>query len=640
MSQRPGARIQAVEDARNWVMASSGAFANDDAILAAGQVLFDLGPAIEACECPDEYQLLREMLDRVRQELHARLATTLQAHQEGAASVPIAIPIFPSTCQRHHLDELEVEILLLMILASFGMLSERGRANDVDDLQNQLQPCAVAALRVARALAPGGRLVSSGLVVVGERDTPMDTNITLSMDLLHALWHGQGRQPWSFTTEEEAYDRARSLVMAASRQMTRLEDDECGSGSRAEVQEMPPQIAALCQGYRAGLAEHPRWPITRMLHGLDGHDTMIFLLLLGKELGFPAPDHSLFRGHGLVSALATGPVCVRYLLPRLGRAGALRSQQLMRLCGGVPAGMLEEDDAILREAEFELPSAVRRQLGIQRQWRSRSGRLRQANTTLDKLVLHPEVADAVQQALAGARQPQRLLDDWGLRRAIPYGHGTSLLFTGPPGVGKTATAEAIAAALDKPILVVDYSAIQSCWVGETEKNLVRAFREAADEDAVLFWDEADSVCYNRDSAQRSWEVSQVNMLLKELEVFEGVCILATNRDLVLDPALERRIRRRLRFEPPTGPMAAKIWQKLLPPELPLSGDPDFDSLGALGLTGGQIKNAVLAAAQAAMVREDGRGVSQADLWQAAQTEFGRCAEDRLGFEAIGAGQLG
>ena len=57
------------------------------------------------------------------------------------------------------------------------------------------------------------------------------------------------------------------------------------------------------------------------------------------------------------------------------------------------------------------------------------------------------------------------------------------------------------------------------------------------EDAVLFWDEADAMFYDRGSAHRNWEVRDVNVLLQELELFQGICILAANRKIVLDKAL-------------------------------------------------------------------------------------------------------
>jgi transitional endoplasmic reticulum ATPase len=85
------------------------------------------------------------------------------------------------------------------------------------------------------------------------------------------------------------------------------------------------------------------------------------------------------------------------------------------------------------------------------------------------------------------------------------------------------------------------------WVGETEKNIVRAFREASEEGAVLLLDEADSFLQDRRGAVRSWEVSQVNELLAQMECFEGVLVCATNSLERLDPASLRRFALKVEF---------------------------------------------------------------------------------------------
>ena len=100
---------------------------------------------------------------------------------------------------------------------------------------------------------------------------------------------------------------------------------------------------------------------------------------------------------------------------------------------------------------------------------------------------------------------------------------------------------------ESKLLVVDYSQIQNCLLGQTEKNIARAFRDARENDAILFWDEADAMFYDRDSTSHNWEVRDVNVLLVEIERFEGICVLATNRKLTLDKALERRISLKVAF---------------------------------------------------------------------------------------------
>jgi SpoVK/Ycf46/Vps4 family AAA+-type ATPase len=209
------------------------------------------------------------------------------------------------------------------------------------------------------------------------------------------------------------------------------------------------------------------------------------------------------------------------------------------------------------------------------------------------------------------------------------------LFAGPPGVGKTLAAEAIAAELGRPILTVTYAQIQNKWVGETEKNIVRVFREAAETAAVLFWDEADAMFYDRDSADRNWEVRDVNVLLQELERFEGVCILATNRKASLDRALERRISLKIEFERPDAELRRKIWRRLIPARLPIAEDVDFDAFAQRDLTGGEIKNIVLNASRLAMVRSPSDRVTNADFERAIEMEtngrWGSNRRRRLGF---------
>jgi SpoVK/Ycf46/Vps4 family AAA+-type ATPase len=123
-----------------------------------------------------------------------------------------------------------------------------------------------------------------------------------------------------------------------------------------------------------------------------------------------------------------------------------------------------------------------------------------------------------------------------------------LCFFGPPGTGKTAFGRHLAEALDRPLLVKRASDLQSKWVGETEQNLARMFQEAIDERAVLLLDEADSFLQDRKGAQRSWEISQVNELLTQMEGFEGIFIASTNLMDSLDGAALRRFDLKIRFD--------------------------------------------------------------------------------------------
>jgi SpoVK/Ycf46/Vps4 family AAA+-type ATPase len=130
------------------------------------------------------------------------------------------------------------------------------------------------------------------------------------------------------------------------------------------------------------------------------------------------------------------------------------------------------------------------------------------------------------------------------------GHG-SLCFHGAPGTGKTALAEHIAMALQRPLMIRQTSDIASKYVGETEQNMARMFEEAQAEDAVLLLDEADSFLRSRRLAERQYEVSEVNEMLQGMERFGGVFICTTNLFDDLDEAALRRFTFKLRFHPLT-----------------------------------------------------------------------------------------
>ncbi len=128
------------------------------------------------------------------------------------------------------------------------------------------------------------------------------------------------------------------------------------------------------------------------------------------------------------------------------------------------------------------------------------------------------------------------------------GHGT-LCFHGAPGTGKTALAEHIAQAVQRPLMIRQTSDIASKYVGETEQNMARMFDEAQNESAVLLLDEADSFLRSRRMAERNYEVTEVNQMLQGMERFAGVFICTTNLFEDLDEAALRRFTFKVRFHP-------------------------------------------------------------------------------------------
>lgn len=122
-----------------------------------------------------------------------------------------------------------------------------------------------------------------------------------------------------------------------------------------------------------------------------------------------------------------------------------------------------------------------------------------------------------------------------------------LCFAGPPGTGKTAFAHHLAREIDRPLVSKKASDLLSPYLGELEQNLAGAFRDAQRDGAVLLLDEADSFLRDRRAATHSWEITQVNELLKQLEEHVGYVILSTNFLDLLDPAVLRRLDLKVTF---------------------------------------------------------------------------------------------
>ena len=225
--------------------------------------------------------------------------------------------------------------------------------------------------------------------------------------------------------------------------------------------------------------------------------------------------------------------------------------------------------------------------------------------TFRDVVLPPATLDAIRHALAIIRKQDLIFREWGLAERHASGLGLAFHFAGPPGTGKTIAAEAIAAALGQKLLVVRYAEVESRWAGQTAKHVASLFRAAVDEDAVLFFDEADAIAARRfASVSGGYEREAnaiVNVLLQEVERFPGVVIFATNLAANIDPAFERRIRTHVRFEMPGPDERERIWRvQLHPSRTPLAPDVDFRALAErYARSGGDIKNAVLKAAQMA-----------------------------------------
>ncbi len=123
-----------------------------------------------------------------------------------------------------------------------------------------------------------------------------------------------------------------------------------------------------------------------------------------------------------------------------------------------------------------------------------------------------------------------------------------LCLYGPPGTGKTAFGHWLAAEIGLPLQVRKASDLLSPYVGMTEKLIARTFERARQDGAVLLIDEVDSFLQDRSHAKHSWEITQINEMLTQIESFPGIMIASTNLIDHLDPASLRRFDLKLRFD--------------------------------------------------------------------------------------------
>lgn len=136
-----------------------------------------------------------------------------------------------------------------------------------------------------------------------------------------------------------------------------------------------------------------------------------------------------------------------------------------------------------------------------------------------------------------------------------------LCFFGPPGTGKTAAGHWLAERLGLPLMARRVSDIVSPYAGQTERNLANLFQQAKDERGVLLLDEVDSFLQDRKGAQRSWEVTQVNEMLIQMEAYPGLFVASTNLMEGLDEAALRRFDLKINFRFLESPQVFELFDR-------------------------------------------------------------------------------
>lgn len=229
---------------------------------------------------------------------------------------------------------------------------------------------------------------------------------------------------------------------------------------------------------------------------------------------------------------------------------------------------------------------------------------------LSKLVTSDKTLQQIKNIISKIQNYDLLYNKFGLKDIDPSGGRTAINLYGPPGTGKSFAAEAIANALNKKIIRVNYAEIESKYVGDTPKNIKLLFSEAKKADAILIFDEADSILGNRlsnvsQSTDHAVNVSKSVMLL-ELDNFSGITIFTTNFGSNYDSAFVRRIIGHIKFTLPNSENRKKLFSGMIPNKLPVKlSEKDFLSIIDLteGFSGGDLLNVVIYASSQAVERD-------------------------------------
>ena len=244
------------------------------------------------------------------------------------------------------------------------------------------------------------------------------------------------------------------------------------------------------------------------------------------------------------------------------------------------------------------------------------------------LVLAPVTAVHLRELEAQVRDRGQVLDDWGFSRLTGPGRGTTALFAGPSGTGKTMAAQVLARSLGLDLYRVDLAGVVSKYIGETEKHLRALFEACERAPVLLLFDEADALFGKRTQvtdAHDRYANIEIDYVLQRIEQFDGLAVLATNRKADLDTAFVRRLRFIIDFAPPGASEREHLWRLALEGASDVNGEPVVDDLDwtslarDLDLTGAGVKSAAVAAAF--LARSEGSRISQRHVLAAARREL-------------------
>jgi ATP-dependent 26S proteasome regulatory subunit len=255
--------------------------------------------------------------------------------------------------------------------------------------------------------------------------------------------------------------------------------------------------------------------------------------------------------------------------------------------------------------------------------------------TWEEIILPNDIKEQLKEISGHVTHRETVYSDWGFDRKLSLGKGLNIFFSGTSGTGKTMAAEIIAREVGLDLYKIDLSGLVSKYIGETEKNLNKIFKEAQTSNSILFFDEADALFGKRSEVKDShdrYANIEINYLLQKMEEHEGIVILASNYKKNMDDAFLRRLHFAIEFPFPDETLRENIWKNIFPKETPIDNNLDLGFLANFKITGGNIKNIALAATF--LAAESTRVVTMECIIKATKREFQKmgklCTSEEFG----------
>ena len=255
----------------------------------------------------------------------------------------------------------------------------------------------------------------------------------------------------------------------------------------------------------------------------------------------------------------------KYVLTPQGIWDAFSTAQLLAYEEGTEVISQEHIREAVRQNQKNQLGAYATQINSRFQW--------------DDLILGEEQKRQMRMVCDQMRYRDIVGEKWGFYRKTPYGRGLSVLFYGPPGTGKTMAAQVMANELGLDLYRIDISQMISKYIGETQKNISRLFQKAKDINALLFFDEADSLFAKRSEAKDPMTGTRTRrrpIFCRSWRTTRGSQCLATNYLNNIDDAFKRRIKFIIRIAFPPADVRLTLWRSMLPPEAEYEEELDLE----------------------------------------------------------------